>query len=61
MAVVFVLTSFSDFVGGGFPDATVRSGDDERAAAHTHLQIRRAEAPLRCLITAPGDSKLDFN
>jgi len=61
MAVVFVLTSFCDFVGGGFPYATVRSGDDERAAAHIHFQIRSAEAPLCCLITAPDDNKLDFN
>lgn len=50
---VFVLTSFCDFAGGGFTDAAVRSGDDKRSAAHTHLQIRRAETPFCCLITAP--------
>ncbi len=49
------LTSFGDFAGGGFTDAAVRSGDDERAAAYIHLQIRLVKAPRRCLVTAPEE------
>lgn len=57
--MLWFLTSFGYFTSGGFTDAAVGSGDDERAAGDAHLQIRRVEASLRCLITASDERGRD--